>query len=803
MTTSIAPVPPAASRLPTGAHRKHVVVIGAGVGGLASAVRLAAAGYRVTVVERHEGPGGRAGTWRSEGFTFDTGPSLVMMLECWRDLFAAAGRRLEDYLSLVQIDPCYRLTFTDGSTFEMTSQLNRLVENMEALEPGAGARVHRWLAETGELYHGGLAFIRRNMHNPLSMMNISAIGARGGMRALGDLQAMARRHFRDERLQQAITFQTLYLGISPYRSPGVYGLLAHSEVAGGIHYPMGGMHQLPLALERLGAELGVEYLYESPVTRLERDAGRITAATTADGRRLTADVFVANSDLPWTYQELLGEKLPTGSRDAAGQWLGHEFLRELTGVQVSGEIAPDGARRFVIPFGDTPVNHAVPAGRRIWVGQLAEKPLLLQGGVVAATYMDWARTVLKRDDQPAAIVYEEGTGPGRPTGSGRRVVFGYAETAWSFQPDDYQALAEQALRWLQHRPQAAIAAWPNGQRAAQLLEMDTEEGFANAVHFAELMAQVRGAGTFYCLTQEVRRHVELVRRLARDHEVAFHGEVHLGFQSLSRDKQRRRLERMLAEMKQGLGTGPDGWPLGAGRGFRAPTESYDDATESLLRELGLRHHTADPNRSNDRLPMFAAAGASDAAGDLVVLPRGQLDDLNYMQLQLSAEQVGQALVGEYEYNRRLGGLAIVSVHSQNFAPASQLLTRPLHTSLMTVATEALIRHIGPAHEGVWIAPGGQIADWWRERSRASLTTRAGDGGTLELELSVAGKAPLQGLTLLIDHRSDGRMPIWQRSGAAPAGGTPLPTLRKLDRFSSLLVFPTLPAGRHSYRVVLP
>ncbi len=311
MTTSIAPVPPAASRLSTGAHRKQVVVIGAGVGGLASAVRLAAAGYRVTVLERHEGPGGRAGTWRSEGFTFDTGPSLVMMLECWRDLFAAAGRRLEDYLDLVQIDPCYRLTFTDGSTFEMTSQLNRLVENMEALEPGAGTRVHRWLAETGELYHGGLAFIRRNMHNPLSMMNISAIGARGGMRALGDLQAMARRHFRDERLQQAITFQTLYLGISPYRSPGVYGLLAHSEVAGGIHYPMGGMHQLPLALERLGTELGVEYRYGSPVTRLERDAGRITAATTADGHRLTADAFVANSDLPWTYQELLGEKLPT------------------------------------------------------------------------------------------------------------------------------------------------------------------------------------------------------------------------------------------------------------------------------------------------------------------------------------------------------------------------------------------------------------------------------------------------------------------------------------------------------------
>lgn len=492
----------------------------------------------------------------------------------------------------------------------------------------------------------------------------------------------------------------------------------------------------------------------------------------------------------------------TGSRDAAGQWLGHEFLRELTGVQVSGEIAPDGARRFVIPFGDTPLNPTVPAGRRLWVGQLAEKPLLLNGGVVAATYMDWSRTVLKRDDQPAAIVYDEGTGPGRPSGSGRRVVFGYAETAWSFQPEDYQALAEQALRWLQRRPQAAIAAWPHGQRAAQLLEMDTEEGFANAVHFAELLTQVRGAATFYCLTQEVRRNVDLVRRLAKQHEVAFHGEVHLGFQGLSQDKQRRRLERMLAEMKQGLGSGPDGWPVGVGRGFRAPTESYDDATEALLRELGLRHHTADPNRSNDRLPMFAAKSAAEPATELVVLPRGQLDDLNYMQLQLNAEQVGQALVGEYEYNRRLGGLGVISVHSQNFAPTSQLLTRPLHSSLMTVATEALIRHIGPAHEGVWIAPGGAIADWWRERSRASLSARSGEDGTLEMVLSVAGSTPLQGLTVRIDHRSDGRMPIWQRSGGA-AAGTPLPTLRKLDRFTSLLVFQTLPPGRHSYRVVLP
>ncbi|MDX2121461.1 MAG: phytoene desaturase family protein [Gemmatimonadota bacterium] len=310
MTIVVAPHVPAVPNA-SGRRRTHVLVIGAGIGGLASAVRLAQAGYRVTLAERHDVPGGRAGVWRSEGFTFDTGPSLVMMLECWHDLFRTAGRRLEDYVSLVQCDPAYRLHFTDGSTFEMTSSMNRLVDNVERLEPGAGARVSEWLAETGKLYHGGLRFIRRNMHNPLAMMDIRALGPGAGATALGDLQRLARRHFRDERLQQAITFQTLYLGISPYRSPGVYGLLAHAEMAGGIHYPMGGMHQLPRALERLGGELGVEYLYDTEITGLERDAGRIIAARTSDGRRLTADLFVANSDLPWTYQALLGEKTPT------------------------------------------------------------------------------------------------------------------------------------------------------------------------------------------------------------------------------------------------------------------------------------------------------------------------------------------------------------------------------------------------------------------------------------------------------------------------------------------------------------
>lgn len=496
-----------------------------------------------------------------------------------------------------------------------------------------------------------------------------------------------------------------------------------------------------------------------------------------------------------------------GSRDARGRWTGHQFAQELTGFTIRGELEPAAKRLFLLPHGDTALNLQLPAGRRIWLGELAERPLRLSGGQSGASYLDWARTVLRRGDAEAAIVYDEGGG--RHGGSGRRVQFGYAETAWSFSPADYEALAEQALAWLLRQPRAQIAAWPNGARAAQLIEMDTEDGFANAIHFAELMEHMNAAGTFYCLSSEARRHPELLRRLATKHEVSFHGEVHFGFRGLPRDKQLRRLERMLAEIGEVLGS-RDGWPAGAGRGFRAPTESYDETTEALLVALGFEHHAADPQRSPDRLPMLvwpAAASpvvhpegsAGPASLPLVVLPRGQLDDLNYMDLMLGADDVGQAVVAEYEFNLQLGGLGLLSVHSQNFADPQRWLARPRHTPLMTLALEALVRHVGPRHDRAWIAPGDRIAHWWRERSRVRLDSRPADD-RLELELQVGGEQPVQGLTLLLPLRHEGRSPQLRAQPSSPAAQA---RLRTLDRFTAALVFAELPPGRHRLSVSLP
>ncbi|MBI5720451.1 MAG: polysaccharide deacetylase family protein [Burkholderiales bacterium] len=502
----------------------------------------------------------------------------------------------------------------------------------------------------------------------------------------------------------------------------------------------------------------------------------------------------------------------TGARDAEGAWQGYGFVRELVGVAVDGEIDKDARTRFLIPYGETPVNRSVPAGRRLWLGQLGERPLRLSGGVEAAAYMDWARTVLRTGDHHSAIVYDE-------AGPGRVVMFGFAETAWDFHPEEMRALAGDAVRWLRRQPGAKLAAWPHSHRAAQLIEMDTEEGFGNAIHFAELMESMNAAGTFYCLTSEARRHRALVRQLAARHEIGFHGEVHIGFKGLSRAKQQARLERMFSDMREILGAADVGWPPGAGHGFRAPTEAYDDTTETLLLAMGLRHHVVDPNRSADRLPMFAAVAGADPSRDLVVLPRGQLDDLNYVQLKLDDDQIGAALIGEYEMNLRMAGLAVLSVHSQNFADPDRLLGKPQHTALMTHALEDLARHVGPRHDRVWMAPGGRIAQWWRERSRATLAARA-EGGQLALELEVTGATPIEGLTVRVDHPREEAVPTVRPAAATAATAAtaasavpavalqatapaPVPQVRRIDRFSSALVFATAAPGRHRYVVTFP
>lgn len=300
--------------------KKSVIVIGAGVGGLAAAARLAHQGLEVQVFEKNAEPGGRAGRVQAQGFTFDLGPTLLLMPEVLEETFAAVGRRAEDYLELVRCDPNYRVHFRDGSSLTLTSELTTMGRRLEAFEPGSFERYLSFLSMGRRQYQTSLErFVGRNFDGLLGFFSPSNLAHVVGIRAHQKMYAEVSRYFRDERLRAALTFQTMYLGISPFESPAVYGLLPFTELAMGIWFPMGGLHAIPRALERVGQELGVRYHYQTPVRRIELDptSGRSRGVELEDGTKVEADLVVCNADLPWAYEHLLDPavtRLPRSKR---------------------------------------------------------------------------------------------------------------------------------------------------------------------------------------------------------------------------------------------------------------------------------------------------------------------------------------------------------------------------------------------------------------------------------------------------------------------------------------------------------
>jgi phytoene desaturase len=288
----------------------RTVIIGAGAGGLATAIRLQAAGHQVTVLERNTTVGGRANRWQCEGFRFDTGPTLLLMPDVYHELFHSAGRELSEYVDLVQVRPNYRITFGDGVAFDASTDLSALAQALDRIEPGADRRLRPFLRDAGYKYRiARERFISRNFltgaqfATPRNLVELFRTGA------LRNLFRYAGRFFHDERLRLAFTFQTMYLGISPLSAPAIYALLPYTELAEGIWYPRGGVYELMLAMRRLAEELGAEVRTGAQVESLDITENRVRGVRLADGSTVAADVVVANADLPYAYRALVPERL--------------------------------------------------------------------------------------------------------------------------------------------------------------------------------------------------------------------------------------------------------------------------------------------------------------------------------------------------------------------------------------------------------------------------------------------------------------------------------------------------------------
>ena len=276
------------------------------MGSLAGAIRLGAMGFEVEVFEKNDQLGGRIGRLKENGFTFDTGPSLLLMSDTYRELFSFAGHDLDDYVRLIPLDGQYRVNFGDGDSLTIHRTLPELVKELERIEPGVTPRFYRFLEDACHKYRIGRSeFVERDFEGTRDFFGLRNLRLLLRTRALNNYYRSISKFFRTEKLRQAFSLQTMYLGLSPFEAPAVYSLLPYTELAeDGLWFPEGGMYALIEAMERLATELGVRFHLNSPVEQVVVTKGRARGVR-VNGGEIEADAVLVGADLPYAYRELL------------------------------------------------------------------------------------------------------------------------------------------------------------------------------------------------------------------------------------------------------------------------------------------------------------------------------------------------------------------------------------------------------------------------------------------------------------------------------------------------------------------
>lgn len=330
----------------------RVVIIGAGLGGLSAACHLAGAGHDVTVLEAADVPGGRAGTLARGGFRFDTGPTVLTMPHLIERCFAAAGVDSAGLLELRPVDPMYRACYADGSELRVRHGRQAMTEEIRSVcgpkDADAFGGFCDWLERLYQLEMP--TFIERSFDSPLDLA--APLRPALDLLRLGGFRRLAkvvRRHFDDERLQRIFTFQSMYAGLAPYEALAIYAVITYMDTVNGVFVPVGGMHQLPVALAAAAEKAGASFRYGTRVDRIllaQGTSGRVTGVRLADGEIVTADAVIANPDLPVAYRTLLpGTPMPWGAR--RGSYSPSAIVWH---VGVRGEL-PAGTEHHNIHFG--------------------------------------------------------------------------------------------------------------------------------------------------------------------------------------------------------------------------------------------------------------------------------------------------------------------------------------------------------------------------------------------------------------------------------------------------------------------
>jgi phytoene desaturase len=285
-------------------RRPHAVVIGSGFGGLAAAVRLGARGYRVTVLERLDAPGGRASVFRQDGFTFDAGPTIITAPFLLEELWSMCGRRLEDDIALKALSPFYRIRFHDGETFDCSGDAEAMRAEVARLSPSDVAGYERFMQLAEEIY--AIGFERLGAVPFDSWTDMARVAPHLlRLQSYRTIYGLVAKYIRDPRLRIAFSFHPLFVGGNPFSVTSIYGLISFLERRWGVHFAMGGTGSLVSGLVDLIKGQGNAVRCGADVSEIVLDGKRATGVRLASGECIPADVVVSNADVAWTYRKLL------------------------------------------------------------------------------------------------------------------------------------------------------------------------------------------------------------------------------------------------------------------------------------------------------------------------------------------------------------------------------------------------------------------------------------------------------------------------------------------------------------------
>jgi phytoene desaturase len=290
-------------------RRKSAIIIGAGIGGIATAIYLSKNGYDVGIYEKNSAPGGRCGQLVRDGHRFDLGATMLMMPGIYREAFSSLGIPLFENNEITPLEDLYKIYFDNNEVITFSPDENKMKSQLENIEPGSFRKSGKYVSDGFEIFQTGMnKLIGRNFDNLFQFANFRNIGMLIKLKVYISNYSYVKKFFRHPHLRMAYTFQNIYVGQSPFSSPALFSMVPAAELKEGSFFPKGGMYTIVEKLVTEAKSCGVQFCFNKPVRNIRVNGDVAESVVFEDGSETEADIIVANADLPYVYRKLLPDR---------------------------------------------------------------------------------------------------------------------------------------------------------------------------------------------------------------------------------------------------------------------------------------------------------------------------------------------------------------------------------------------------------------------------------------------------------------------------------------------------------------